>query len=242
LQKGFTLNDLELMELHTAALFNHDAQGRITGTNDGEPPGIAPRLYLGRTLDGNIWRFRDDVPDTFAAELTSILESEPNAADLRRPPETLTRLRDSLRRLGPIESVSIGPAFQFPSEIPVSGGVSTVNLSEIGIVKEHFPDHFPWLASEFEIRRPITAVVRDGVAVSICFCARLTPEAAEAGVDTAEAYRGRGFAARVVSVWAAEVQHSGRIPMYSTSWDNVASQRVADKLGLILYGAELSIS
>ena len=49
-------------------------------------------------------------------------------------------------------------------------------------------------------------------------------------------------AAAVVAAWAAAVRASGRLPLYSTSWDNVASQGVARKLGLVLYGADLSFA
>jgi hypothetical protein len=235
------LNDLTLMEIHTAALFNHDEAGRITSTNDGDPPGIAPRLYLGRTREGNVWRFRDDVPDEMVAELTGILETEPAAIDRRQPPATLPRLQDTMSRIGCEKNAHMGPAFQFPARLPEPTGVETIEASNIEIVQEQFPDHYPWLADEFSIRRPIAAVIRDGVAVSICFSARLTCEAAEAGVDTAPAHRGQGLAVSVVAVWADAIRRMNRIPLYSTSWDNLSSQRVASKLGLVMYGSELSL-
>jgi hypothetical protein len=229
------------MELHTAALFLHDERGRITGTNDGEPPGVAPWLYLGRTREGNVWRFRDDLPNDLVAELTDILETEPATNDLRLPPATLSRLGETLARIGPAESVDMGPAFHFPDEIPEVKNVVVIDRSHIDLVKERFPDHCPWLSDQFDIRQPITAVVRDGVAVSIGYSARMTPDAAEAGVDTAEEFRGQGFASAVTLAWAAAIRRMGRVPLYSTSWDNVASLRVANKLGLMIYGAELSI-
>ena len=60
-------------------------------------------------------------------------------------------------------------------------------------------------------------------------------------MGTLEGYRGRGDAAAVVSGWAAAVREGGKTPLYSTSWDNEASKGVARKLGLVLYGTDLSI-
>ena len=60
---------------------------------------------------------------------------------------------------------------------------------------------------------------------------RLTPVAAEAGAYTVEDFRGRGYVGLAVSAWANRLLASGRVPIYSTSWDNAASQGVARKLG-----------
>ncbi len=98
------------------------------------------------------------------------------------------------------------------------------------------------MAQEFEARESCFAVIEDSVAVSLCFSARLTARAAEAGVETVGVYRGRGYAATVVTAWACAVHATGRIPLYSTSWENLASQAVARKLRLIQYGVDLSLS
>jgi predicted GNAT family acetyltransferase len=74
----------------------------------------------------------------------------------------------------------------------------------------------------------------------MCFSSRTSAYAAEAGVETAPEFRGRGYASAVVTRWAEVVRQSGRRPLYSTSWDNLASQGVAKKLGLILYGEDCS--
>ncbi|MGI8968757.1 MAG: GNAT family N-acetyltransferase [Chloroflexota bacterium] len=98
------------------------------------------------------------------------------------------------------------------------------------------------MAQEFEARESCFAVIEDSVAVSLCFSARLTARAVEAGVETAVGYWGRGYAATVVTAWACAVHATGRIPQYSTSWENLASQAVARKLRLIQYGVDLSLS
>jgi len=64
----------------------------------------------------------------------------------------------------------------------------------------------------------------------------------EAGVETAPPYRGRGHAAQVVAAWARAVLELGRVPLYSTSWQNEASRAVARKLSLIRFGDDLHIT
>ena len=86
------------------------------------------------------------------------------------------------------------------------------------------------------------AVLEDNVAVSVCYSSRLTERVAHAGVETLEGYWGRGHATAVVAGWARAVRAMGRIPVYGTTWDNLASQGVARKLGLICYGTELSVT
>lgn len=86
------------------------------------------------------------------------------------------------------------------------------------------------------------AIVEGDKAVSICQSVRKSEEAEEAGVDTLLSHRGKGYAVQVVAGWARIIREQGRIPLYSTSWDNKASQRVAEKLGLELYGVDIHIS
>ena len=88
---------------------------------------------------------------------------------------------------------------------------------------------------------PVAAAVVDGSAVSICYCARLSPLAAEAGVETLDAMRGRGYATAAVTAWATAMRGRGLLPLYGTSWENVASQRVAEKVGAVCYGEDWEI-
>jgi RimJ/RimL family protein N-acetyltransferase len=53
--------------------------------------------------------------------------------------------------------------------------------------------------------------------------------------------QGRGYATAAVAGWAVAIRERELLPLYSTSWDNIASQRVARKLGMVLYGEDWSI-
>jgi len=231
------LPDISLLQLHIDALFRHDASGRILTTNETDGT-RAPRLFLGRTTAGNLWRFRDDLPTDLVRELDAILAKEPITDDLRHPPACLTDVSQLLGNHAPIVSIDQGPAWYFPDEVTAPYGVIAVPPAP----REQLREHFPYLATDLEHRQPCRAVVRDGAAVSVCFSSRTTGDAAEAGLNTVEAFRRRGYATAVTAAWALAVRRSGRIPLYSTSWDNLASRAVARRLGLILYGADCSIA
>jgi RimJ/RimL family protein N-acetyltransferase len=115
-------------------------------------------------------------------------------------------------------------------------GVCPVELTMANI--EVVRSTYPWLLDELADWRPCFAVVRDGAAVSVCFSARIGAAAAECGVDTLPAFRGRGYATAVTTAWGASVRDAGLVPLYSTAWDNLASQGVARRIGLTMFGAD----
>jgi predicted GNAT family acetyltransferase len=58
---------------------------------------------------------------------------------------------------------------------------------------------------------------------------------ADISVATAEAWRGQGLATAAASLVCRCVQSSGRAPTWNTSAENLASQRIAQKLGFLPY-------
>lgn len=227
---------LDLMTTQVETLFRHDPAGRLTTVNEPDG-GPAPRLFLGRTTAGNVWRLRHDLPPALAAELAGILAAEPPLEDPRQPAVTYEQLVAALETAAPVEHIWDGPAWWIPEDIDLQGDITTI-VTNPAILRPHFPG---W-ARDLEASGPCVAVVEDGLAVAVCCSARTSPRASEAGVETLEAYRGRGYASATVAAWAAEVRRAGRLPLYSTSWDNLASQSVARRLGLRLYGVDLHIT
>lgn len=74
------------------------------------------------------------------------------------------------------------------------------------------------------------AVVSDNI-VSIAHTAARSDRYAEIGVFTLEAWRGSGFATAAAAIVARRVQEAGQTPVWSAGEDNMASLRVAQKLG-----------
>ncbi len=231
-------DDRLLMEWQIAALFRHDQDGRLLATNEPDPPGGAPRFFLGRTRHGHLWRFRHDLASDLVREADHLLMGEPVGRDLNQPPATLNALCQTLSAEAPVGQISMGPAWRFPPELTMPTGITMITALNTRLLLPHFPVS----AAEIAERQPCAAIVRDGVAISVCSSARLSSHVAEAGLDTILEYRGHGFAVAVTTAWAIAVGNTGRLPLYSTGWDNAASRRVAAKLSLILYGVDCSIT
>ncbi len=217
-------------DLHLRTLFLLDSDGRIRGTREPDPdPG--PRFSLIRGRASCAWAVRADVAPAVAEELDGLAREEPPVADFSDAPVHAERYR----ALAGGEVYS-GPAFTFPET--VEQPAATVLVNEVQLLARHFSG---WTDAEIPGRSPVVAVVEDGDAVSVCFCARRSDAAAEAGLETAEAFRGRGLGPQVAAGWALAVRASGRIPLYSASWANGASLAVARKLGLVVYACGWSL-
>src|SRR5215813_6348353 len=69
---GGMVSHLEVMALQAATLYRQDGAGRLLTVNEpGDEP--ASRLFVGRTNEGNLWRFRSDLPPALVRELEGIL-------------------------------------------------------------------------------------------------------------------------------------------------------------------------
>lgn len=226
----------ELITLQADALFTYDASGRMLRTNDPDST-PAPRVFLGRTREGNVLRVRHDISDDLAGRLAPLACAEPVDADLEQPPVGASRIRALFGEESPPFGGSAGgPAFRFPEVLATPS--TAVRLSESNA---YLLTEFAWLPGALWEWRPCLASIEDGQAVSICFSSRRSDRVAEAGVETLPRYRGRGHATNAVSAWAQAIRDEGLIPLYSTSWDNLASRSVARRLGLVQYGADWSL-
>jgi RimJ/RimL family protein N-acetyltransferase len=212
-------------------MFVLDGRGRIGSSSEPKVP-PAPLFALIRGVSSCAWAVRADVPETVAAELDRLARQERPIANLQDAPLNADVYFDLLG--GQINS---GPAFTFPDRIAHSTDVTLIDRLEL--LEHNFRG---WKAAEIPWCSPIVAVMDSGYPVSVCFCAtRNSAPAVEAGLETAAAFRGRGFAPRVTAAWATAIRESGRIPLYSTSWTNSASRAVARKLGLIQYAVDWTI-
>jgi RimJ/RimL family protein N-acetyltransferase len=207
---------LELAELQLETMLCYDDRGRMTTWND-ESRSRPPWLFVLRTELGTHWRLHADLPETLAAELGAQLDAEAVSGDFAAEPGCAPALREALRAHVEIRSEYRGPAFVLPA----------------------MPDPDPEV--EFDPAQLVARLQAEGRVVASCECARLGPRAAEAGVETAPEWRGRGFATRVVAAWARAMQDSGRLALYSTPWENQASRAVARKLGARCYGEDFHL-
>jgi hypothetical protein len=218
-------------ELELQTLFVLNEQGRIVSTREPKPtPG--PGFFLIRGSSECAWALHASVPDHMAARLETLAREEPPAGDFHSEPAHATQYISIVG--GRLEK---GPAFTFPDRLAASVGIAAIE--DLSQLEQNFRG---WSAEEIPGCSPILGVLENGDAISICFCARRSPLAAEAGVETAPRFRGRGLGPRVTAAWALAIRASGRLPIYSTSWDNGASLAVARKLNLRACASHWSLS
>ncbi len=207
-------------QLQLETLFVLDDRGRIVSTREPQPrPG--PAFMFIRGAESLAWAVRADISDAISDELGSLARQEPVSPE-REPPVYAGRYQALLSG-----HVHWGPAFDFPE--PTDSFLGVVSIRDEALLQQHFSG---WVAGEIEAgRSPVMAVSVEGYPVSVCCCARRSAVAAEVALETAPAFRGRGYAPRVTAAWAAAVRASARIPLYSTGWDNLSSLAVARKSG-----------
>jgi len=236
------IDAVALMETQVEVLFRLDAAGRLRHVNEPEQP-AAPRFFLGRTRDGNVWRYRYDLPIELARELDRIVVNEPVATGLDSgPPASADRVIALLRMLAPVRDVWRGLAYAFPDNALTARPTPALAVAVTARNAALLQGNFTRLRASLDAIQPCLAVVEDGMAVSVCHAVRRSGRAAEAGLETLKAYRGKGYAVAATAAWAAAVHGMGLRPLYSTSWDNKASQSVARRLGLVQYGEDWHVT
>ena len=227
----------DLIRRRVSALYIHDARARILSINPWDG-GVAPRFYLTQTAEARVCRFRADLPDELVDEIRTVCAADPLPQDLTQTPACREAVVQLLASHAPVRQIWTGPAYAFVKKITPSAQPVAIHAQNSDLLKGGLEEWIPDVAH----RRPFMAMVEEGRAVALCASVRITADVHEAGVETLPAYRRRGHALNVVAGWAAAVAELGATPFYSTSWQNVASRKVAERLGLPLFGVDFHIT
>ena len=225
----------DLMAVHIRALYVHDEQTRLISINDWQG-GVAPRFFLGRTQQGNIWQFRNDLPEELRDELTELCQTEPLTTS-KRPKHEAEYVR-ILSENAPINRLWFGPAYWFADGVTNAEEPILINEQNAHLLQGGLEAWVP----DVPYQQPFVAVIVDGRAVAVCASVRISDDAHEAGVETVASQQQKGYAVKVVSAWASAVYKLGAKPLYSTSIENIASQNVANRLGLAKFGIDFHIT
>lgn len=229
-----------LLRLHAELLFDIDTEDRLVAVNEDGSEESVPRVFLVRGRSSSLIWFGTDVRQATVDAATRLVGRLPGWDGYPSPPATYEPLRALLAAEAPVVEETVGPAFSFQGAIRAAGDadVRAIDEGSAHLLEQHFP-YTRWLLTSS--RSPVVGAIADGAVVSACFSARRRPKACEAGVATEEPYRGQGLATKVVSAWRDAVEKEGRLPLYSTSWNNQASLAVARKLRLSAYAETLSL-
>lgn len=224
------LNDDQLMKIQASTLYVLNEAERMIRIN--EPDAVsAPALFIGKTCSSVYTYVSHQVPVAIVEELNDEIQS----------PINIIKLCTIIEKFSKVKQVWIGPAYAYLHPTPPSmedEQVVVIQENNVHMLSRHF-DHLIHCLTD---HMPIAGYVVDGQVVSLCCSARISERAAEASLSTVVDFRGKGLAAKVTAQWIAEVLKQGRIPLYSTSWDNLSSQRVAQKLQLHAYGMDFNIT
>jgi hypothetical protein len=227
----------ELACLRLEALYHRDHRGRLLSVNEWNG-GTAPRFHLMRTARQSFGRYGADLADDLVVRLEAVRAQEPIGRRQGERPGLHRKYLELLALHAPAARVWAGPVFTFPDDMGADVRTVSIDDRNAHLLRGGFDDWLP----DIRYRQPFCAVVEDGRAVSICASVRITDSVHCAGVETLAGHRRRGHAACTVAGWAFAVRSRGANPVYSTSWDNEASRRVAARLHLVPIGVDFHVT
>lgn len=224
----------DLLVLHHETLDALNDAGDMVTSNEPFVPGRrrSPRFRASWNEEGICISFRDDIAPRTRAEAGRWKANLPQTSITGAPPlEALAEVFNVSE-----ESIGLGVAYSTAQAVRTTGEAVEITQANASLLAAGFLEE-----GEIDFIAPSFALVQDAQAVSTAITVRRTPRSIEVGVDTLEAYRGRGYAVATTSTWVNAALIEGLVPFYSTSLDNTASQRVAEKVGLDLFAMDLRI-
>lgn len=238
-----------LIELEVQTRFELAPSERIAreAAPDGSP---GPLMFLASCTAGVIVRFGEELDERLVQELSALAAREAPLPPGGGAPVHLERYLEVLRQLGPVKSSS-GLSFHLPNGTVAPSGATIVTSGtpeaedlEARLALEGMP---PGLLERnyrhvADLWPPYCLLLQDGEIACLAFASRLGSKGVELGLETLPDYRGRGLAAVATAAWSRHPALRNRTLFYSTAQSNLASQRVAAKLGLPLIGPTWEIS
>ena len=212
------------------------------GLADAYVSGSLPRfdgaIVQSHSLPYEPWCFGTD-PDVLWRLLRQLNEwgrrgMSPNvSADLAGPLSTL------MKRTANVEVRQYGDVYHTLTGRVVEFATPEVRLLDLGDSDllasfESDPSRLGLKTFEDLLKMGIAAgAVVDSQWVALAHTNAVTAHFGDIGVVTNAAWRGKGFASASACIVASRIQELGRTPVWSAGEDNVASLRVATKLGFV---------
>ena len=230
------MDDQTWLNRRAETLFDLNASGQILRGRDPKAP--APKVFLQRSAKALTLHLRHDLDHHLAGAITNLARLEP--PDI---PFAALQTWDKLTQLlgtntivggGPVYDLPHGTSFPTNAELISSdtpqGDQRLSDWRRIGL-----PDALTDLGftDSEDVWRPWCLALEGDEVVALCQTARHQNGGAEAGVITVPTHRGQGLAAAVTACWSAHPKLA-HVTLYYSTWNsNLASQRVAAKLGLL---------
>jgi RimJ/RimL family protein N-acetyltransferase len=219
-----------LLDTELETLWVRDAEGRLLHAR--VPNGrVAPYLVVGVSAIARIVATSIELPASLADELREMIAGA--AATFPWRPSTARRFVETIAAATGSHLVTEdGPSYVIPAGLtaPSPAVMQTYDRDDAEALRARIPKEGP-----VEGHGPWAVALIDGNVASVCSTARDGPRGAEAGLYTYPAYRRKGFGAATTVTWASLIAEGGRTAFYTTSSENLSSQRVAQRLGLAAF-------
>ena len=117
-------------------------------------------------------------------------------------------------------------------DLPQNCELMPVDAELLSKIKGRITPYFSWDdADEFLSKGKGYCIVTDGEVAAWAFSAAVSSTEIDIGIETQEKYQHRGFAAIVSKAMIKYVLEQGKTPVWACHYKNIASAKLADKLG-----------